>query len=41
MSRSFEGQGYNGACFWKGLDLSNNVCEYEVNRMTNETVTNL
>ena len=23
---------------WKGLDLSNYVCEYEVNRLTNEKV---
>ena len=23
---------------WKGLDLSNNVCEYEVNQLTNEKV---
>ena len=26
----------NDACLWKGLDLSNNVYEYEVNRLTNE-----
>jgi len=32
---SSEGQGHN-ACFWKGLDLSNNVCEYEVKLLTNE-----
>ena len=37
MSRSSEGQGHNVACLWKGLYLSNNVCEYEVNRMTNES----
>jgi len=36
MSRSSEGQGHN-ACLWKGLDLSNNVCEYEVTRLTNES----
>ena len=24
--------------FWKGLDICNNVCEYEVNRLTNEKV---
>ena len=36
MSRSSEGQGYNVACLWKGLDLSNNVCVYEVNWLTNE-----
>ena len=29
------GQGYNDACLWKGHNLSNNVCEYEVNRLTN------
>ena len=32
---SSEGQGHN-ACLWKGLDLSNNVCEYEVKLLTNE-----
>ena len=26
--------------WWKGLDLSNIVCEYEVNRLTNENVIN-
>jgi len=31
MSRSSESQGHIAACFWKGLDLRNNVCEYEVN----------
>ena len=36
MSRSSEGQGHNAACLWKGLGLTNNVCEYEVNRLTNE-----
>ena len=36
MSRSSEGRGHN-ACSWKGLDLSNNVCEYEVTRLTNES----
>ena len=36
MSRSSEGQGHNDACLWKGLDLSNIVCEYEVNRLTNK-----
>ena len=34
---SSEGQGHN-ACLWKGLDLSNNVCEYEVKLLTNEKV---
>jgi len=28
MSRSSEGQCHSAACLWKGLDLSNNVCEY-------------
>ena len=23
---------------WKGLDLSNNVCDYEINWLTNEKV---
>jgi len=36
MSRSSEGQGHNAACLWNSLDLSNNVCEYEVNWLTNE-----
>ena len=35
MSRSYDGQSHN-AWLWKGYDLSNNVCEYEVNRLTNE-----
>ena len=38
MSRSSENQGHNVACLRKGLDLSNNVCEYEVNWLTNEKV---
>ena len=38
MSRSSEGQCNNDACLWKGLDLSNNVCEYEVNQFPNEKV---
>ena len=33
-----EGQSHSAACVWKGLDLSNNVCEYEVNQLTNEKV---
>jgi len=37
MSRSPEGQGHI-TCLWKDLDLSNNVREYEVNRLTNEKV---
>ena len=32
-----EGQGHN-ACLWNGLELSNILCEYEVNRLTNEKV---
>ena len=31
---------HDAKCWWKGLDLSNIVCEYEVNRMTNENVIN-
>ena len=38
MSRLSEGQGHNAACLQKGLSLSNNVCEYEVNRLTNDKV---
>ena len=37
ISRSSEGQGHDATRWWKGLDLSNNVCEYEVNRLTNES----
>ena len=33
MSRSSEGRSHSAACLWKGLDLSNNVCEYEVNQI--------
>ena len=29
---------HNDACKWKGIELSNNVCEYKVNRLTNEKV---
>ena len=36
MSRSSEGQGDNDECLWKGHDLSNNLCEYEVNPLPNE-----
>ena len=28
----------NAACLWEGLDLDNNVCKYEVMRLTNEKV---
>jgi len=38
MARSSEGQGHNDVCLWNGLDLSNKVCEYEVNRLTNKKV---
>ena len=36
MKRLSEGQG--ATCWWKGLDLSNSVCEYEVNPLTNDKV---
>ena len=36
ISRSSEGQSHNATCWWKCLDLSNIVCEYEVNWLTNE-----
>ena len=35
---SSEGQCHDATCCWKGLDLSNNVCEYEVNQLINEKV---
>ena len=38
MSKSSDGQGHNAASLWKGHDLSNNMCEYEVNYLTNEKV---
>jgi len=38
MSRSSVDQGHNAACLWKGLEISNNVREYEVNMLTNENV---
>ena len=37
ISRSSEGHGHDATCWWNDLDLSNNVCEYEVNRLTNES----
>ena len=37
ISRSSEGQGHD-AVGKKGLDLSNIVCEYEVNPLTNDKV---
>ena len=36
--RSSEGQGHNVVRVWKGLDLSNNVSQYEVKRLTNKKV---
>ena len=36
MDVSLPFEGHNVAYQCKGLDLSNNVCEYEVNRLTNE-----
>ena len=36
MSRSSEGQDHDDTCWWKGLDLSNIVCEHEVNPSTND-----
>ena len=38
ISRSPEGQCHDATCLWTGLDLSNIVCEYEVNTLTNEQV---
>ena len=38
ISRSSEGQGHSAKCLFNCLDLSNNVCVYEVNRLTNEKV---
>ena len=32
------GRQYMPACLWTGHALNNNVCEYEVNRLTNEKV---
>ena len=36
ISKLSGGQGQDVTCWWKGLDLSNNVCEYEVNWFTKE-----
>ena len=36
ISRSSKGQDHDVTCWWKGLDLSNSVCEYEVNPLTND-----
>ena len=36
--RSSEDQGHDATWWWKGLDLSNGVCEYEVNPLTNDKV---
>ena len=38
ISRSSEGQGHDATCWWKCLDLSDIVCEYEVNPLTNDKV---
>jgi len=38
ISRSSEGQVHNATCWWKGLGLSNIVCEYGVNPLTNDKV---
>jgi len=38
MSRSSEGQCHNAACTWKGIDLSNDMWEYDANWLTNEKV---
>ena len=38
ISKSTERQDYDDKCWWKGFDLSSNVCEYEVNRLTNDKV---
>ena len=37
ISSSSEGQDHDASCY-KGLDLSNIVCEYEVNPLTNDKV---
>ena len=34
----YEGEGHNATCWWKGLDLSNIVCEYAVNLLTTDKV---
>ena len=33
---SSESQCHDATCWWKGLDLSYIVCEYEVNPLTND-----
>ena len=33
-----ESQCHDATYWWKGLDLSNSVCAYEVNPLTNEKV---
>ena len=38
ISRSSESQGQDATWWWKGLDLSNIVCEYEVNPLANDKV---
>jgi len=36
--KSAEGQCHNATCRWKHLDLSNMVCEYDINPFTNDKV---
>jgi len=31
-------EGHTVTCWWEGLDLSNIVCEYEVDILTNDKV---
>ena len=38
ISRSSESRGHDVTCWCKGIDLSNIVCEYEVNPLTNDKV---
>ena len=38
MNVSLAFEGHNVACQCKGLDLSNIMCEYEVNPLTNDKV---
>ena len=38
ISRSSEGQGHDDTCCGKSLHLSNIVCEYVVNPLTNDKV---
>ena len=36
ITRSSEGQCHDVTCWWKGLDLSNIACEYEVNPLAKD-----